>query len=405
MAVVDKAYYSGLLRACSTLTNFFTRRLNPAGQKCSLDTRASGGRLSSPSGVLAAIFLITKGRFYKLAFLNFVTWEDNMSERTITIAFQDYDHTRALVDGKVSVEGFALKVVTLSPPSQIFLRMLNQEEFDASEMSLSNYMISLGHGDRRFVAIPVFPSRVFRHSYVWVNTNAGIREPRDLIGKRVGIADYSMTALLFIRGMLKHEYNVLPEEIHWFRRRSEHVSIKAPATLRIDNIEKDQTLDDLLEEGKLDAVAVTSPPRAFKSGSPLVRRLFSDARQVEADYYRRTKIFPIMHLVVLRRALYEKNPLIAPALAYAFQRAKRQAHDRLTEGLTPTPWVNLDLEYAQHVMGADIYPYGVKANLHTLEAATLYSYEQGLTERRFDVNELFAVETLDLFDDSNPVRL
>ena len=171
-----------------------------------------------------------------------------MPASTITLACQDYDHTRALVDGVVTVEGFDLKVVTLSPPSQIFLRMLNKEEFDSSEMSLSNYMIALGHGDRRFVAIPVFPSRAFRHSYIWIHANAGIREPRDLIGKRVGIADYSMTALLFVRGMLKHEYNVLPEDIHWFRRRSEHVSIKAPATLRIDNIEKDQTLDGLLEE-------------------------------------------------------------------------------------------------------------------------------------------------------------
>jgi 4,5-dihydroxyphthalate decarboxylase len=315
---------------------------------------------------------------------------------TITVAFQDYDHTRALVDGAVPVEGFTLKVMTLSPPSQIFLRMLNQEEFDASEMSLSNYMIALGHGDKRFVAIPVFPSRVFRHSYIWVNTNSGIQEPTDLIGKRVGIADYSMTALLFVRGMLKHEYNVLPEDIHWFRRRSEHISIKAPATLRIDNIEKDQTIDGLLEEGKLDAVAVTSPPRAFKSGSPLVRRLFPDARQVEADYYRRTKIFPIMHLVVLRRALYEKNPLIAIALADAFQRAKLHAHGRLKEGLTPMPWMNLDLEYAQQVMGGEIYPYGVKANLPTLEAGTLYSYEQGLTERKFEVRELFAPETLEL---------
>jgi 4,5-dihydroxyphthalate decarboxylase len=332
--------------------------------------------------------------------------EGKMAEPTITLAFQDYDHTRALVDGAVPVDGFALKALTLSPPSQIFLRMLNQEEFDASEMSLSNYVIALGHGDMRFVAIPVFPSRVFRHSYIWVNTNAGIREPRDLIGKRVGIADYSMTALLFVRGMLKHEYNVLPEDIHWFRRRSEHVSIKTPATLRIDDIEKDQTLDGLLEEGKLDAVAVTSPPRGFKNGSPLVRRLFSDARQVEADYYRRTKIFPIMHLVVLRRALYEKNPLIAPALANAFQRAKLQAFDRLKEGLMPMPWMNLDLEYARQVMGGEIYPYGVKANLPTLEAATLYSYEQGLTERQFGVSELFAPETLDLFgDDSNTARV
>ena len=323
-----------------------------------------------------------------------------MSGSTITLACQDYDHTRALVDGTVSVEGFELKVMTISPPSQIFLRMLNKDEFDASEMSLSNYMIALGHEDRRFVAIPVFPSRVFRHSYIWVNTKAGIMEPKDLIGKRVGIADYSMTALLFVRGMLKHEYNVLPEDIHWFRRRSEHVPIKAPANLRIDNIEKGQTLDGLLEEGKLDAVAVTSPPQSFKSGSPLVRRLFRDAKQAEFEYYRRTKIFPIMHLVVIRRTVYEKNPLIATALTEAFQKAKQRAYDRLEEDLAPIPWMNLDLEYAQQAMGVDLYPYGVRRNMPTLEAATLYSYEQGLTEKKFTVSELFAPETLDLFSAS-----
>jgi 4,5-dihydroxyphthalate decarboxylase len=134
----------------------------------------------------------------------------------ITVACQDYDHTRALLDGTVPVEGFDLKTVSISPPSQIFLRMLRNEEFDASEMSLSNYLIALGGGDRRFVAIPVFPSRVFRHSHIWINANAGIRERRDLIGKRVGIADYSMTALLFIRGMLQHQYNVLPRTFTGF---------------------------------------------------------------------------------------------------------------------------------------------------------------------------------------------
>jgi len=274
--------------------------------------------------------------------------------------------------------------------------MLNKEEFDASEMSLSNYMIALAHGDRRFVAIPVFPSRVFRHSYIWINANAAIREPRDLIGKRVGIADYSMTALLFVRGMLKHQYGVLPEDIHWFRRRSEHVSIKAPATLRIDDIEKGQTLDDLLEEGKLDGVAVTSPPRAFKNRSNLVRRLFPDPRKVEADYYRQTKIYPIMHLMVVRRAVYEKNPDTVTALVTAFEKSKQQAYERLEERLLPMPWVNLDLEYAQQVIGDDLYPYGVQRNQPTLEAATLYSYEQGLTDRKFRVSELFARETLDL---------
>ena len=205
-----------------------------------------------------------------------------MVNRTITIGCRDYDHVRALADGRVKVEGLDLKFVNISPPSQIFLRMLHDEEFDASEMSLSNYMIAVGKGDRRFVAIPVFPSRVFRHSFIWINTNSGIRQPEDLKGKKVGIADYSMTALLFVRGLLQHQYGVAPQDIHWIRRRSEHVAIEIPPGIRIDNIPKDQTLDSLLEQGALDAVAVTSPPRAFLQGSPNIRRLFADCRSVEA---------------------------------------------------------------------------------------------------------------------------
>jgi 4,5-dihydroxyphthalate decarboxylase len=264
-------------------------------------------------------------------------------------------------------------------------------------MSLSNYMIALGKGDRRFIAIPVFPSRVFRHSYIWIRTQSGIEKPEDLKDKRVGIADYSMTALLFTRGLLQHQYGVAPQDIHWFRRRSEHVPIEIPPGVRIDNIGKDQTLDTLLEEGKLDAVAVTSPPRAFLLGSPLVRRLFPDVRAVEAAYYRQTQIFPIMHLVVIRRAIYDRDPTLAVRLAQAFEAAKQLAFEAYEEGLSSLPWVNLDLEYAQHALGQDVCPYGVKKNLPTLEAATLYSHEQGLTQRRFPVAELFAKETLDLF--------
>jgi 4,5-dihydroxyphthalate decarboxylase len=320
-----------------------------------------------------------------------------MPEPTITLACQEYDHTRALLDGTVSAEGFHLQMISISPPSQIFLRMLRNEEFDASEMSLSNYMIALGRGDRRFIAIPVFPSRVFRHSYIWVNAHAGIREPRDLIGKRVGIADYSMTALLFIRGLLQHQYGVSPQDIHWFRRRSEHVSINIPAGIRIDNIGEGQNLDDLLEEGELDALAVTSAPRGFSSGLAVIRRLFPDARDVEAEYYRETKIFPIMHLVVIRRAVYEQHPQLATALAKAFQTAKQHSYERLREALYPMPWLNLALEHGRQVLGKDIYSYGVRQNVPTLEAATLYSHEQGFTDRRFAVSELFAPETLELF--------
>jgi len=319
-----------------------------------------------------------------------------MTTLKLTLACRDYDHTRGLQDGTVPLEGIELRFISISPPSEIFLRMLNSEEFDISEMSLSNFLIALAHGDDRFVGIPVFPSRVFRHSYVWVRSDAGIETPHDLKGKRVGIADYSMTALLFVRGMLKHQYGVLPEDIHWFRRRSEHVSTRIPEGIRIENISKDTTLDQLLEEGKLDAVALTSAPRAFRQGSPLVKRLFSDARRVEAEYYRETRMFPIMHMVVMRRAIYQQNRWVAAALMNGFQAAKRHSFERFREGLYPLPWQNLDFDFAREVMGEDIYCYGVKQSLPTLEAATLYSYEQGLTDQRFEPAQLFAPETLDL---------
>ena len=320
-----------------------------------------------------------------------------MANRTLTIGMRDYDHCRALANGRVKVDGVDLKFVNISPPSQIFLRMLHDEEFDASEMSLSNFMIALGKGDRRFVAIPVFPSRVFRHSYIWVNTKAGIAKPIDLKGKKVGIADYSMTALLFVRGLLQHEYGVAAQDIHWIRRRAEHVAIDLPPGIRIDSIAKDQTLDRLLESGELDAVAVTSPPRAFLHGSPLVARLFPDCRAVEADYYKRTNIYPIMHMTVMRRAIYEQDPSLAVRLSQGFQAAKELAFEDYEEGLASLPWVNLDMEYARQVLGKDIAPYGIKNNTATLEAATLYSHEQGLTQRKFPVEELFAKQTLNLF--------
>jgi 4,5-dihydroxyphthalate decarboxylase len=322
-----------------------------------------------------------------------------MANIALTLACQDYDHTRALADRTVRPAGIELEVVNISPPSQIFLRMLNNEEFDVSEMSLSNYLIAMGNNDRRFIALPVFPSRVFRHSYVWINARAGIETPQDLKGKRIGIADYSMTSVLFTRGFLKHQYGVRDQEVQWFRRRREHVAIAVPEGIRIESIGKDETLDDLLEHGKLDAVALTQPPRTFLQGSPNVRRLFADARAVEADYYQQTKIFPIMHTVVMRRAVYEKQPFLAVELANAFQAAKDQSYERLEEKGFALPWLNLDLEFARQVMGRDIYAYGVKASLPTLEAATLYSHEQGLTKRRLEVSELFAPETMDLFSD------
>lgn len=321
-----------------------------------------------------------------------------MPQPKLTLACRDYDHTRALRDRSVAVDGAELEVLCITPPSQIFLRMLRNEEFDLSEMSLSNYLISLGRGDTRFVGLPVFPSRIFRHSYIWINSNSGIQEPRDLIGKRVGIADYSMTALLFARGMLKHQYGVLPEDLHWLRTRAEHVPVRIPPGIRVEDLGKGRKLDQALEEGQIDAMISTYLPPGAANESPAIRRLFPNARDTEAEYFRQTGIYPIMHLVVMRRAAYEQHRGLAAGLTQAFQEAKKQTLNRADEGLYPLPWAILDMEYARRLMGRDIYPYGVKSNLPTLQAATLFSYEQGLTDRRIEVEQLFAPETLKMFE-------
>ena len=318
----------------------------------------------------------------------------------LTLACRDYDHTRALMDGTVPVEGVELKYLAVAPPSAIFLRMLRHEEFDACEMSLSNYLIALDHKDRRFVGIPVFPSRVFRHSNIWINSKGAISEPRDLIGKRVGIPDYSMTALLFVRGMLQHQYGVAPEDIHWLRSRSEHVPIKVPPAIRIDNIPPDQTLDGLLEDGKIDAMVSTSLPQTVRNGSTRIKRLFPDVRQAEAAYFRQTGIFPIMHLIVIRRAIYEKHPWIAQTLYKAFCEAKdlclRELYDTNVLRIS-LPWTAAEYEEIRELMTDDYWPYGLAPNRGNLETLHGYLHEQGLIKQRLDLDALFAPQTLESF--------
>jgi 4,5-dihydroxyphthalate decarboxylase len=311
----------------------------------------------------------------------------------LTLGFGEYDRTEALRTGEVSPEGIDLTYECISPPSAIFGRMLHDEAFDASEMSLSNYLMGLSQGDRRFIALPVFPSRTFRHSFIWINAEAGIREPRDLIGKRIGCPDYSMTALLYIRGLLQHEYGVAPDSVRWVRGRPEKTVLKLPAGVQVEDAPAGARLPDLLESGAIDALASTSPPPR----SPRIARLIPNSREVEAAYFRRTGIFPIMHTVVLRRPIYEANPWAAASLANALQRAKEIAAERLrrdSSGVRSLPWGETDLEELDDLFGGDAYPYGVAANRATLEAALDYSYEQGLSERRLALDDLFAPEAV-----------
>jgi 4,5-dihydroxyphthalate decarboxylase len=245
------------------------------------------------------------------------------------------------------------------------------------------------------VGIPVFLLRLFRHSYIWVREGASIDRPEDLKGKTILVPEYHMTALLYIRGALKHDYGVLPEHLRWIRTREERVEIEPPPGVVVQDLGSERTVEEIMESGEIDATAGTRPPR----GKVPMRRLFPNFREVEADYYRRTGIFPIMHVLAIRRSVYEAHPWLALSLLEAFDQAKQEAYRRMHEvsGIYSLPWLNHELDETRNVFGGDAFPNGIEPNRRSLEAATLFSYEQGLSARQLVIEELFAPETVDVF--------
>jgi 4,5-dihydroxyphthalate decarboxylase len=323
-----------------------------------------------------------------------------MNPLRLTFACGPYDRTQALRDGTVQPEGIDLNYVTLQP-AEIFWRQLQFQEFDASEMSLSNYTMlvaaSEGAGAAPFVAIPVFPSRVFRHGYFFINTGRGIAAPADLKGKRGGVPEYSMTAAVYMRGLLEHEYGVRPADVEWVQGRADRLPHKLPPDVRVTQAASGSELGDLLERGEIDFLITANNPLSFRRGAPNVRRLFPDYAAVEKDYYRRTKIYPIMHTVVIRRDVYERDPWVALALYKALVRAKAHAFRLVAETGSPKAsfaWLQPLIEEEQAIIGKDWYPYGIEANRPSLEALLQYSHEQGLSARRVRIEELFAPSTL-----------
>ena len=310
-----------------------------------------------------------------------------MGKLELTIACGRYDRTQALIDGRVAPEGVDLTFIPLRP-GETFWRMLNHGEFDASEMSLSSYTILRSEGDTRFIAIPVFPSRVFRHSSVYVRADSKIEDPRDLKGRRVGVGDYQMTAAVWVRGFLAHEYGVMPEDIAWvvgnpIRR------IKPPEGVRLEVLAPGDTLEAMLDRGEIDALASVMIPQGLGT---TFRRLFREPRKVEAAYYAKTHIFPIMHTFVLKTELYERKPWLAVSFYRAFCRARDMAYahaydtDALTVGL---PWVIDEVERMRAIFGREIWDYSVEGSRPTLEALVAYLDEQKLSRRRMSVEELF----------------
>jgi 4,5-dihydroxyphthalate decarboxylase len=328
-----------------------------------------------------------------------------MSDKSLDLTFGgiDYlDRTHALATGQIKPEGIELDW-QVDRIGEIFRRMSQDAEFHASELSLSTYMIMRARGDDRFVGIPVFPARAFRQRHIYVGTNSGIETPQDLVGRTVGVIEYQITAALWIRAFLEHDYGVRPGDLRWrqgghdephWRPRLEH---DLPADVELEQIPADKSLVGMLEAGELDALATTFPPAPFRAGSPAIRRLFPDYRPVELDYFHRTGFFPIMHLVVVRRDVHEEHPWVARSLYDAFVAAKEAGRRRLRhldELAVSDPFWEERLVEIETVFGGDAFPYGYGANEATVEAMTRYSYEQGLAARKLDPAELFAPEFL-----------
>ncbi len=330
-------------------------------------------------------------------------WSEHVSKLRLSLGCWNYDRTRSLLEGRIQPDGIDLNYLNM-PVEETFFRMLRNREFDVAEMSLSSYTVSL-FKDSPFIAIPVFPSRFFRHSCIYVNKDSGIREPKDLIGKRIGNPEYQMTAPVWIRGVLQDEYQVPVDSVTYFTggeeepNRSEKLKLDLPSNIRLERIGPTQTLSAMLASGEIDALYTARMPSSFH-GSDKVRRLFDDFVPVEQDYFRRTQIFPIMHTVVIRRDVYEKNRWVAQSLYKAFCQAQQETYQDLYETAAlkaMLPWLTAHVEEARREMGDDFWPYGFEKNVATLSTFLRYSYEQGLSKHLLTPAQLFAPETLESF--------
>jgi 4,5-dihydroxyphthalate decarboxylase len=322
----------------------------------------------------------------------------------LTLACEDYDRTRPLKDGRIKPEGIELNYLVLSV-EEIFWRMMKYEEFDASELSMGAFLTAAAQGRRPFIAIPVFPSRTFRHRCIFINTTSGIERPEDLRGKRMGVPEYSMTAAVWLRGLFQHEYGVPPEEIDWVQAGEEHpgrkdrVDFEMPAGLRMES-RPDSTLNAMIESGEIDAMMSPRMPTCFLNGSRRVGRLFPNYKQAEMEYFRKTGLFPIMHVMVIRRAIYDAHPWVAQSLYKGFCAAKDLCMKELYDTnvlRVSLPWTSAEYEETRALMTADYWPYGIAPNRANLETLHSYLYEQGLIKQRLNLDELFAHETVEAF--------
>src|SRR5579871_2240713 len=334
-----------------------------------------------------------------------------MAKLRLTMACWNYDRTRALMEDRIAVDGIELNYLNL-PVEETFFRMLRQREFDVAEMSLSSYTLSLFRENPPFIAIPVFPSRMFRHSCIYIHAGSGIREPKDLAGKRIGNPEYQMTAPVWIRGILSDEYGVPVTSATYLSGgeeepgRPEKLALSLPPQFRVEAIPATKTLSQMIESGEIDALYTARAPSTFARGSETVRRLFPDFAAVERAYYLKTRIFPIMHTVVIRRDVYEQNRWVAQSLYKALAAAQKEVYEDMHETAAlkvMLPWLLPHVEETEKLMGRNFWPYGLEDNEATLGTFLRYSFEQGLSQRQLTPKELFAPESLESFKICQPM--
>jgi ABC-type nitrate/sulfonate/bicarbonate transport system substrate-binding protein len=323
-----------------------------------------------------------------------------MSRLRLTFACGDYDRTRALDEGTIRPDGIELTYLRL-PVEETFFRMMRHREFEVAEMSLSSYVVSLQSDPSPFVALPVYTSRMFRHGAIYCNADAGISEPSDLRGKRVGTPEYQLTAGVWVRGILADHHDVPVDSVRYVTggqespNRIEKAAVDLGGKVELTRIESGQTLSAMLAEGEIDALYTPRIPSPFVAGDRRVRRLFTDVVAAEKEYYAATGIFPIMHVVVIRRDVYEQYPWVAQSLYKALLRAKQEAYATLYDSSAlrfMLPWLNQDLEAARTLLGEDYWSYGVDGNAEVLATFLRYHHEQGLSRRLLEPLELFAPE-------------
>jgi 4,5-dihydroxyphthalate decarboxylase len=325
-----------------------------------------------------------------------------MAKLQLSLAIGDYDRTRPLTDGTVAIDGVDPIYLTLAP-EEMFFRAFRHREFDVAELSLSSQIVKVAGRDNAYIAVPVFLSRAFRHTSIYVRTDR-IRKPEDLAGKRVGVPEYQLTAIVWARALLQDDYGIKPSDVTWVRGgidepgRPEKIALALPANIRLENAPEGEHLSGMLDRGEIDAFISPRPP-SCAGRNPDVGWLFADPMAVAKDYYRRTRIFPIMHVLGVRRDRAEAHPWLPAALLKAFQRAKTIALDRLADTSAPKvtlPFVEDQLAAARVLLGEDFWSYGVAPNRHTLEAFLRHHHGQGLSSRLVTVDELFHPSTFEV---------